>query len=186
MVRRPSPVCFRYLLAPLFAVLFVPATAAQAQPILARARSWAARLENRFKASLSEPGGNAIRFGRDLVVDNGESLDYVACFLCSARIDGAAQGDLLVFAGNTYLNGPVQGDVVDLGGRVTLTSNARIGGNLILFGGRLEQDPRSTVGHKGLIVGPIVFLPMVLILGVLIAGLIVLLRILSGRFQTRY
>jgi hypothetical protein len=167
----------------LLAALFATAPAhAQSQPVLARVRGWVGRLENR----LTQPGGNAFRFGRDLVVNDGESLDDIACFLCSTHINGAAQGDLLVFAGNTYLNGPVQGDVVDLGGHVTLTSKARVGGDLIVFGGRLQQDPASTIGRKRLLIGPIVFLPMVLITGVVIAGLILLLRVLFGRFGTQY
>ncbi len=192
MVRRASPVCVRFLLAPLLAalplavlfvaVLFAPAAAqAQPQPVLARARSWVARLKSR----LTGPGGNAFRFGRDLVVNSGESRDEVACFLCSIHIDGTTQGSLLVFAGNTYLNAPVHGDVVELGGLVTLTSKARIGGDLIIFGGRLEQDAASTIGRRRWIVGPIVFLPMVLIVGVLIAGLIFLLRVLFGRVGFR-
>jgi hypothetical protein len=179
MVRRVAPVCARLLLAPLFAVLLVPVAAAQAQsqPVLTRARGWIARLENR----LTGPGGSAFRFGRDLVINSGENHDQVACFLCSTHIDGAVQGNLLIFAGNTYLNGPVHGDVIELGGRVTLTGKARIGGDLVIFGGRLEQDAASTIGGKRWIVGPIVFLPMVLIVGFLIAALIFLLRILFGR-----
>ena len=196
MVRRVSQVCpqvcshvrSQLMLALLLAVLYAPVAAhAQSQPVMARARSWVARLESRLKASrLTRAGGNAFRFGRDLAVNSGESLNDVACILCSTRIDGAAEGDLLVFAGNAYLNGPVQGDVVDLGGRVTLTGKARIGGDLIVFGGRLEQDAQSTIGRKRLIVGPIVFLPMVLIIGVLIAGMILLLRVLFGRYGTEY
>jgi hypothetical protein len=188
MVQRASPVCARLLLAPLLAalplavlfvaVLFAPAAAqAQSQPVLARARSWVARIKSR----LTGPGGNAFRFGRDLVVNSGESRDQVACFLCSTHIDGAIQGSLLVFAGNTYLNAPVHGDVVELGGLVTLTSKARIGGDLIIFGGRLEQDAASAIGRKRWIVGPIVFLPMVLMIAILIAGLVFLLRVLFGR-----
>jgi hypothetical protein len=188
MVRRVSLVCARFLLAPLLAILFgAPGAHAQSQPVFARARGWVARLESSLKESrLTGPGGSAFRFGRDLVIPDGETRDNVACFLCSTHIDGAARGDLLVFAGNTYLNGPVHGDVVELGGRVTLTGKARIGGDLILFGGRLEQDAASTIGRKRLIVGPIVFLPMVLIIAILIGGLIHLLRILFGGFGPRY
>jgi hypothetical protein len=169
----------------LAAVLLVASIAAvpahaDAQPVSARVREWLARLESRP----TPHGGNAFRFGRDLVVNDGERLDHIACILCSTHINGAAQGDLLVFAGNIDLNGAVQGDVVDLGGHVTLTSKARIGGDLIVFGGRLEQDPASRIGGKRLLIGPIVFLPMVLIIGVVIAGLIFLLRILFGRFGT--
>jgi hypothetical protein len=193
MVRRVSPVCARFSLAPLLAalllttllvaVLLAPAAAqAQSQPVLARARGWVARLKDRLTA----PGGNALRFGRDLVIDSGENRDQVACFLCSTHIDGTVQGNLVVFAGNTYLNGPVHGDVVELGGRVTLTGKARIGGDLVIFGGRLEQDAASTIGRKRWIIGPIVFLPMVLMIAILIAGLVFLLRVVFGRSGTQY
>ena len=72
---------------------------------------------------------------------------------------------------------PVQKNILDFGGRVTLASHARIGGRILVFGGHLHQDANATIGRNLLVIPPIVFLPILLVLAVFVAGLLFLLRL---------
>lgn len=131
-------------------------------------------------------GANAVHIGRDITVAAQQQVSSAVCFLCSVRVDGAAHGNLIVFAGNVYLNGPVHKDIVALGGNVTLTGKAAVGGSLVVFGGHLYRDPAATIGRGRVVVRPIVFLPIILILAIVIAGLIFLLRFLLPRDGSPY
>jgi hypothetical protein len=61
------------------------------------------------------------------------------------------------------------------GGNVTLTSNARVGGHLIIFGGRLHQEV-DTAAAAHTVLPPIIFLPIILLICGVIGWLIVLTR----------
>ncbi|HEX3941623.1 MAG TPA: hypothetical protein VHX11_09095 [Acidobacteriaceae bacterium] len=119
---------------------------------------------------------SAIHLGQDIAVAPEQEIRSAVCFLCSVRLDGAARSNLIVFAGNVYLNGPVHRDVVDVGGNVTMTGNAQVSGTLIVFGGHLFRDPAASISRGTVVVRPIVFLPIILVLGLAIYGLIFLLR----------
>lgn len=123
--------------------------------------------------------GNAIHLGRDITVAGPQQVRSAVCFFCSVRVDGAARSNLIAVAGNVYLNGPVHKDIVVLGGNVTLTGKAAVEGSLVVFGGHLYRDPAATIGRGRVVVRPIVFLPMILVLAAILAGLIFLLRLLS-------
>ncbi len=123
--------------------------------------------------------GNAIHVGEDITVAGPRQVRNAICFFCSMRIDGAARSNLVVAAGNLYLNGPVHRDIVVLGGNVTMTGKATVEGSLVVFGGHLYRDPAATIGRGRVVIRPIVFLPILLILAAILAGLIFLLRMLS-------
>ena len=48
--------------------------------------------------------------------------------------------------------------------------------SLIVFGGHLYRDPAASIGRGTVVVRPIVFLPIIIVLGLAIYGLIFLLR----------
>jgi hypothetical protein len=129
----------------------------------------------------AEASRDDIHLGQDIRVHEGQSVGTAICFLCSAHIDGEAHGAVVVFAGNVYLKGTAQGDVVDLGGHATLANASRVHGSLVVFGGRLLQDPAALLEGKSVVVPPVVFLPMILFIGPLIAALIFVLRYLFFR-----
>ena len=114
-------------------------------------------------------------FGRNILVAAGETVQSAGCFLCSTEVNGRTLGNVRVFAGNAFLNGSVDGNVLVFGGNVTLTSSARIGGQVFIFGGHLHQDP-SAVEHPHTVIPPIIFLPVILVIFAIIGGLIVLTR----------
>jgi hypothetical protein len=124
---------------------------------------------------VAESPQNAFRFGRNIVVVPGQIFANATCLLCSAEVDGRATGSVRVFSGNVFLNGPVAGDVLVFGGNAILTNNARVGGRLVVFGGRLHQYP-AAITHATTVLPPIIFLPLLLLLCVMIAGLIFVTR----------
>lgn len=71
-----------------------------------------------------------VALGRDLVV-RGEALEGVAAVNGSVRVEGR-----------------VEGDVVVLGGDVTLSDQARVGGDIFVLGGRLSAEAGSSIGGR--------------------------------------
>jgi hypothetical protein len=118
---------------------------------------------------------DALRFGQNLVVAPSQIFHNARCFLCSVDVDGQTTGSVRVFAGNAFVNGSIAGDVRVFGGNVTLTSNAKVGGRIVIFGGHLHQNS-SAISHGIAVFSPIIFLPVILFICVLIAGLIFLTR----------
>src|ERR1700728_653452 len=109
-------------------------------------------------------------FGRNILVAAGETVQSAGCFLCSTEVAGHTLGNVRVFAGNAFLNGSVDGNVLVFGGNVTLTSSARIGGRVFIFGGHLHRNP-SAVEHPHTVIPPVI-----LIICIIIGGLITVAR----------
>ena len=126
-----------------------------------------------YPAPLSQ---NRVHIGRDIVIAAEQPANRAVCLLCSAHVEGPIHGSVAVFAGNIYVDNAVQGSLLDFGGRITLTESARVGGGVLVFGGRLYQDPAAKIGGRRIVLSPIVFLPLLLLIGILIAGSILLLR----------
>jgi hypothetical protein len=126
-------------------------------------------------AALGQAPPEVRHFGRNILVAAGETVKSAGCFLCSAEVNGHTESNVRVFAGNVFLNGSVDGNVLVFGGNVTLTSAAHIGGQIFIFGGHLQQDPSSS-DHPHTVLPPIIFLPVILVVGVIIGGLIVVAR----------
>jgi hypothetical protein len=69
----------------------------------------------------------------------------------------------------------VGGNVLVLGGNVSLSPGSVIDGSVIIIGGRLLQDPTAKYsGHT--VFPPIIFLPVILLILVVIGALIRLTR----------
>jgi hypothetical protein len=126
-------------------------------------------------SGLPQPSKDIVRFGQNIAVASNQPFHNVSCFLCSASLEGHGTGSVRVFAGNIFLNGSVGGNVLVFGGNVTLTSDARIAGQLIVFGGHLHQDA-DTAGVAHTVFPPIIFLPTILLICGIIGWLIVLTR----------
>jgi hypothetical protein len=126
-------------------------------------------------ALLTPLSPNLVRIGRNIAVGPQQSFRTVTCYLCSVSIQGHSSGSVRAFAGNVFLDGSVDGNALVFGGNLTLTSNARIGGQLVVFGGHLQQDPSASApAHT--VLPPVIFLPIILIVCAMIGGLIVITR----------
>lgn len=63
-------------------------------------------------------------------------------------IDGEALSDAVAVNGSVSIRGAVRGDVIALGGDVTLANRARVDGDIFVLGGRLAAKPGSTIGGR--------------------------------------
>jgi hypothetical protein len=113
--------------------------------------------------------------GKNIVVAPEQRFRNASCFLCSVDIEGRTTGSVRVFAGNAFLNGSVAGNVFALGGNVTLTGDAQVGGHVVIIGGHLHEDSAANSPART-VIPPIIFVPLILIICVTIGGLIVLTR----------
>ena len=118
---------------------------------------------------------DVFRFGRNIVLAPDQKFHNAGCFLCSADIEGQGTGTVRVVAGNVFLNGSVAGDVLVFGGHLTLTNSAHIGGRVFIFGGNLHRES-AAIEHPPKVFSPIIFLPVILVIGAIIGALIVLAR----------
>jgi hypothetical protein len=125
-------------------------------------------------AGVAQSSPNLRHFGRNALVAADETVHNVSCFLCSAEVQGHAAGSVRVFAGHAFLSGSVAGNVLVFGGNLTLTSSATVGGYVFIFGGHLHQDSPAVPPHT--VFPPIIFLPLILLIGAAIGVLIVLAR----------
>ena len=117
---------------------------------------------------------DVFHFGQNILVRADQRTLNTTCVLCSADIEGRVLGNVHVFAGNTLINGTVSGNVLVFGGHVALTNNATVAGRLLIVGGHLHQE--SATGPAHTVVPPIIFLPIIVLLCIAIAGLILFTR----------
>ena len=59
-----------------------------------------------------------VSFGRNIVIERGESVADAVCLGCSIRVDGTVRGDAVTVGGRTTVSGRVDGDVVAVGGGI--------------------------------------------------------------------
>ena len=125
-------------------------------------------------ACVAQSSPNLRHFGRNVLVAADETVHNTSCFLCSAEVQGHATGSVRVFAGHVFISGSVAGNVLVFGGNLTMTSSANVGGYVFIFGGHLHQDSAANPPHT--VFPPIIFLPLILLIGAAIGVLIVLAR----------
>jgi len=76
--------------------------------------------------------GEIIRFGQDIHVDVGETV----------------QGDVVAMGGDVTIEGTVKGSVTAMGGDVHLLPGARVDDDVVCLGGTLVEDAGASVGGQ--------------------------------------
>jgi hypothetical protein len=129
---------------------------------------------------------------RDIVIGPGESVDDAVCVFCSVVVRGTVRSDVVVIGGGVEVEGVIEDDVVILGGGLRLAPGARIGENVIAYGGPVERGEGSRI-EGTVVVKPYfhlpgqrqVFLEGLLALGGLNLLLVLLLSMLLRRRVSR-
>lgn len=80
-------------------------------------------------------------------VPAGERTDTVLIFDGPAVIDGQVEGAVVALNGDIRVSGTVEEDVVAVNGRATVTSGARVGGDVVSSEAP-QVDPGATVGGE--------------------------------------
>lgn len=89
---------------------------------------------------------DAVQFGSDIVVPQGQSVHDAVCFFCSVRAEGTIDHDVVVFFGNVRIAGHSNHDVVNFFGNVRADDNAAIGHDLVSFFGVIRLGENVSVG----------------------------------------
>ncbi len=94
-----------------------------------------------------------VALGRDLIVD-GEAMSHAVALSGNATVSGSVAGDLIVLGGSVTLSptAHVEGDVYVLGGSIAAEPGARIGGRSVAY-------PEASDLWVGLIQAPSLGLP---------------------------
>lgn len=86
------------------------------------------------------------QYGRDIVVQAGETAGDLLCYYCSIQVRGTVNGDAIAIGGGIEIDGTVAGDAVAVGGGIRLGPGAKVGGDAVAAGGRLERGSQASVG----------------------------------------
>jgi hypothetical protein len=92
------------------------------------------RLERRTRGRRA---GDRVQFGSNVTIRDDEVVD----------------GDVVAIGGNVIVDGEVRGDVVGIGGVVTLGPKSQVANNVVVVGGPLRRDPGSRIGGRVQTVG---------------------------------
>jgi hypothetical protein len=95
------------------------------------------RRRERRGSSDSRDGGDRVRIGGGVTVENDEVID----------------GNVVAIGGPARVDGVVHGDVVAVGGGITLGPQAMVDENVVVVGGPLNRDPGARVGGQISVIG---------------------------------
>ncbi len=90
---------------------------------------------------------DAVQFGSDIVVPEGQSIHDAVCFFCSVNAKGTVDHDVVVFFGSVHIAHESKHDVVVFFGTVRADDDASIGNDLVNFFGSVRLGENSTVGN---------------------------------------
>ena len=117
-----------------------------------------------------------VSFLHDIDISDAEEAGDAVCFLCSIRVNGTVHGDTVAFLGSVRVNGEIKGSVVSFLGDVGMGDGAHIGGDCVVFGGPLRRADNTSIGGDTVQLPFLVIMMPFLVLGLLIYGLVALVR----------
>jgi len=90
---------------------------------------------------------DAVQFGSNIVVPEGQSVHDAVCFFCSVNAKGDIDHDVVVFFGNVHIAHQSRHDVVVFFGSVHTEDDAAIGHDVVNFFGNVHLGENVTVGN---------------------------------------
>ena len=90
---------------------------------------------------------DAVQFGSNIVVPEGQTVHDAVCFFCSVNAKGSIDHDVVVFFGNAHITHESKHDVVVFFGSVHADDDAAIGHDVVNFFGTVRLGENSTVGN---------------------------------------
>ncbi len=101
-----------------------------------------------FHLHLNPGSGEIVRIGASAHLKQGEKARELVVIFGDATMEGEVDGDMVVVFGDAIVDGPVKGDFVTVMGSTKLGPNARLDGDCVVVGGRLDKDPGAQVRHE--------------------------------------
>jgi hypothetical protein len=90
---------------------------------------------------------DAVQFGSNIVVPEGQTIHDAVCFFCSVNAQGTIDHDVVVFFGNVHVAHESRHDIVDFFGTVRADDDASIGHDVVNFFGSVRLGENATVGN---------------------------------------
>lgn len=90
---------------------------------------------------------DAVQFGSNIVVPEGQSIHDAVCFFCSVNAKGDIDHDAVVFFGNVHVAHQSKHDIVVFFGTVRADDDATIGHDVVNFFGSVRLGENATVGN---------------------------------------
>lgn len=95
-------------------------------------------------SALLAKDGDIVQIGKSISVAQNEQVGDVVCIGCSIHMEGTC-GDLVAIGGSVTIDGDVRGDAVAIGGSLRLDEDARVSGDVATVGGRVWRHANATV-----------------------------------------
>jgi cytoskeletal protein CcmA (bactofilin family) len=95
----------------------------------------------------TNPSKDRIKTFQNIVIESGDTVNGVQCFVCSVHVRGHVTGDIVTVGGAIFVEGTgaVDGDAVAAGGRIEAYSNSKISGDAVAVGGYVERSDGSAI-----------------------------------------
>jgi hypothetical protein len=104
------------------------------------------------------PNSDRIQTLQNIIIEPGETVHDVQCFVCSVRVRGHVAGDIVTVGGAIFVEGTgsVSGNAVAAGGRIETYSQSKISGDAVAVGGYVQRAEGSAIGGKSVSVAYVV------------------------------
>lgn len=88
--------------------------------------------------------GDRVQIGKSLYVAQNEAVGDLVCIGCSIHMAGTC-GDVVAIGGSVSIDGDAKGDVVAILGGIRLDQDATVSGDVVTIGGKFLRHPDSVV-----------------------------------------
>lgn len=99
-----------------------------------------------FAATPARADKDAVQFGSNINVPEGQSVHDAVCFFCSVHAEGNIDHDVVVFFGNVHIAHESKHDVVVFFGSIRAEDDAAIGHDVVNFFGSTHLGDNVSVG----------------------------------------
>ncbi len=106
----------------------------------------------------TNPSKDRIKTLQNIVIESGETVNDVQCFVCSVDVRGHVTGDIVTVGGAIFIEGTgsVRGNAIAAGGRIEAYSSSKISGGALAVGGYVERSEGAAIGGDSVSVAYVV------------------------------
>jgi len=101
-----------------------------------------------FHLHINPGSGEIVRIGNSAHIKKGDKARELVVILGNAIMEGEVAGEMVVVFGDATVDGPVRGDFVNVMGSTKLGPNAKLDGDCVVVGGKLERDPGAVLRQE--------------------------------------